>query len=232
MSLSRLKKELEMLQTDPGPGISAWVVDDANILNLEAQIEGPEDSPFKEGTYRLSVHVPERYPMEPPRVRFMTPIYHPNIDSEGRICLDTLKMQPQGCWSPSININTVLLTIRVLMAQPNAEDGLVPDITEEYKRDVNMWKKKALLHSRANAIAKAPEPIETATNTTAAAEGKVAGAAGALPVDAKEDDDDDHDHDDDDKDDDDDDDEDEDEDEEVGVSMFADGAAPKRRRVV
>lgn len=147
-----------MLATDPGPGISAWVVDEANILNMEASIEGPEGSPFGEGSYRLSVQVPERYPLEPPRVRFVTPIYHPNIDSEGRICLDTLKMQPQGCWSPSININTVLLTIRVLMAQPNAEDGLVPDITEEYKRDINLWKKKALEHTRLNAIFSASTP--------------------------------------------------------------------------
>ena len=36
-----------------------------------------------------------RYPFEPPKVRFLTPIYHPNIDDGVRICLDTLKMQPQ-----------------------------------------------------------------------------------------------------------------------------------------
>lgn len=77
-------------------------------------------------------------------MRFITPVYHPNIDNDGRICLDTLKMQPQvlvfchilyylliskkGSWSPSININTLLITIRVLLGCPNADDGLVPDI--------------------------------------------------------------------------------------------------------
>jgi ubiquitin-conjugating enzyme E2 T len=140
--LARIKKEVDMLATDPGPGISAWLVDDDNMLQLQGQIAGPADSPYEGGLFSLSIDLPERYPMEPPRVRFLTPIYHPNIDSDGRICLDTLKMAPHGSWSPSVNINTLLLTIRLLMAQPNAEDGLVPEITEEYKRDAALWRKK------------------------------------------------------------------------------------------
>lgn len=69
-----------------------------------------------------------RYPFEPPKVRFETPIYHPNIDNAGRICLDTLKMRPKGSWLPSINLCTLLTTIRLLMAEPNPDDGLMPDI--------------------------------------------------------------------------------------------------------
>eukprot|EP01041_Mallomonas_annulata_P005952 gene5952-12015_t len=123
----RLKKELEMLANDPGPGISAWPLND-NMFDLQAQIRGPDGSPYSGGIFSLVVTIPNRYPFEPPHVRFVTPIYHPNIDCDGRICLDTLKMQPQGSWSPSINLNTLLLTIRVLMEHPNPDDGLVPEI--------------------------------------------------------------------------------------------------------
>ena len=139
-----------MLATDPGPGICAWA-EDENIMLLHAQIQGPNDSPYVEGLFQLSITVPDKYPFEPPSVRFVTPIYHPNIDSDGRICLDTLKMQPHGSWSPSINLNTLLLTIRVLMGCPNPDDGLVPDITEEYKRDRELWKRKASEHTKLHA---------------------------------------------------------------------------------
>jgi len=143
-------KEIQMLSTDPGPGICAWAEEDNNML-LHAQIQGPNDSPYVDGLFQLTITVPDKYPFEPPAVRFITPIYHPNIDSDGRICLDTLKMQPHGSWSPSINLNTLLLTIRVLMGSPNPDDGLVPDITEEYKRDRELWKRKASEHTKLHA---------------------------------------------------------------------------------
>lgn len=151
-----------MLANDPGPGVSCSPVDD-NMRILEAQIEGPESSPFAKGVFSLSIQIPDRYPIEPPRVRFLTPIYHPNIDGDGRICLDTLKMQPQGSWSPSVNINTLLLTIRLLMDCPNADDGLVPEITDEYKRDIHQWKRKAAEHTKLNAIPKLVPEIEVPT---------------------------------------------------------------------
>ena len=150
-----------MISKDPGPGISAWKMDD-NILKWEAQIQGPAESPYSSGTFLLTLTIPERYPFEPPLVRFSTPIYHPNIDSDGRICLDTLKTQPQGTWTPSININTLLLTIRLLMASPNADDGLVPEITEEYKRDRSLWRRKAEEFTKLHA--KSVEPMMSASD--------------------------------------------------------------------
>ena len=65
------------------------------ILKLmRIEITGPENSPYENGIFELDLSITDRYPFEPPKLRVITPIYHPNIDSTGRICLDLLKMPP------------------------------------------------------------------------------------------------------------------------------------------
>jgi len=122
------------LEADPPFGICAWPKGD-RLDHLEAQMQGPENSPYENGIFTLDIVVPERYPFEPPKVKFLTKIYHPNIDDGGRICLDTLKMEPKGAWTPSLNVSTVLTTIRLLLEEPNGEDGLMPDVTEVFKQN-------------------------------------------------------------------------------------------------
>ncbi|XP_051004195.1 ubiquitin-conjugating enzyme E2 T [Acomys russatus] len=129
---SRLKRELHMLAIEPPPGITCWQEKD-RVDDLRAQILGAVNTPYEKGVFTLAVIIPERYPFEPPQVRFLTPIYHPNIDSSGRICLDILKLPPKGAWRPCLNIATVLTSIQLLMAEPNPDDPLMADISSEFK---------------------------------------------------------------------------------------------------
>ncbi|XP_008158213.2 ubiquitin-conjugating enzyme E2 T [Eptesicus fuscus] len=129
---SRLKRELSLLATEPPPGITCWQ-DTDQMGDLRAQIIGGANTPYEKGVFTLEVSIPERYPFEPPQIRFLTPIYHPNIDSAGRICLDILKLPPKGAWRPSLSIATVLASIQLLMAEPNPDDPLMADISSEFK---------------------------------------------------------------------------------------------------
>lgn len=63
------------------------------------------------------------------QVRFLTKIYHPNIDKLGRICLDILKDK----WSPALQIRTVLLSIQALLSAPNPDDPLAENIAKHWK---------------------------------------------------------------------------------------------------
>jgi len=137
-----MKRELEMLTNEPPPGISCWNIND-KLDELRASILGNEESPFESGIFKLEINIPNRYPFEPPVIKFITPIYHPNIDNGGRICLDLLKMKPKGCWRPSLNIATLLKSIQLLMSHPNPQDPLMADIANEFSSNKCLFVKKA-----------------------------------------------------------------------------------------
>jgi ubiquitin-conjugating enzyme E2 D/E len=130
MALKRINKELLELEKDPPANCSAGPVND-DMFHWQATIMGPGDSPFQGGVFFLSIHFPADYPFKPPKITFTTKIFHPNINSNGAICLDILRSQ----WSPALTISKVLLSICSLLCDPNPDDPLVPDIARTYKTD-------------------------------------------------------------------------------------------------
>ena len=128
----RIVKETERLGSDPVPGITATPSEE-NLRYFEVSIEGPSASPYANGLFRLELFLPDDYPMCAPKLRFLTKIYHPNIDRLGRICLDVLKDN----WSPALQIRTILLSIQALLAAPNPDDPLANDVATEWKNDEN-----------------------------------------------------------------------------------------------
>lgn len=126
----RIIKETQRLMSEPVPGISAAPSED-NLRYFNVIILGPESSPYQGGVYKLELFLPEDYPMAAPKVRFLTRIYHPNVDKLGRICLDILKDK----WSPALQIRTVLLSIQALMSAPNPDDPLDEGVARHWKSD-------------------------------------------------------------------------------------------------
>ncbi|TXG62985.1 hypothetical protein EZV62_009979 [Acer yangbiense] len=102
-----------------------------DMFHWQATIMGPSDSPYAGGVFLVTIHFPPDYPFKPPKVAFRTKVFHPNINSNGSICLDILKEQ----WSPALTISKVLLSICSLLTDPNPDDPLVPEIAHMYKTD-------------------------------------------------------------------------------------------------
>eukprot|EP00927_Polykrikos_kofoidii_P062371 TRINITY_DN57180_c0_g1_i1.p1 TRINITY_DN57180_c0_g1~~TRINITY_DN57180_c0_g1_i1.p1 ORF type:complete len:176 (+),score=22.67 TRINITY_DN57180_c0_g1_i1:81-530(+) len=126
----RIEKETQKLYQEPPPGVSA-VPDEGNYRYFHILMQGPSGTPYDGGKYSLELFLPEGYPMEPPKVRFLTKIYHPNIDKLGRICLDVLKDK----WSPALQIRTVLLSIQALLSAPEPSDPLDTSVADHFTQN-------------------------------------------------------------------------------------------------
>ncbi|XP_029962925.1 ubiquitin-conjugating enzyme E2 D4-like [Salarias fasciatus] len=138
MALKRIQRELNDFKKDPPASCSAGPVGE-DMFHWQATITGPSDSPYSGGVFFLTVNFPTDYPFKPPKVAFTTKIYHPNINSNGSICLDILRSQ----WSPALTVSKVLLSICSLLCDPNPDDPLVPDIAHIYKSDRSKYNKMA-----------------------------------------------------------------------------------------
>ncbi len=130
MSLKRIQKELRDLEKEPPSNCSAGPHQD-NLYHWKGTIMGPSDSPYFGGLFWLDIHFPSDYPFKPPKLKFDTKIYHPNINANGNICLDILSAE----WSPALTISKVLLSISSLLTEPNPDDPLVPSAANLYKTD-------------------------------------------------------------------------------------------------
>lgn len=156
----RVAKEIERMGHNPPLGILMWPLSDS-LENLEASIEGLKDTPYEGGEFHLSITIPPKYPNVPPTIKFKTPIYHPNIDSSGRICLDFLKPQPQGKWTATVSLEMLLTQIQQLMAEPNPNDPLDTKIAQEFTENkakfLETAKKWTEVHAKPNSITKGNE---------------------------------------------------------------------------
>ncbi|EDV21212.1 uncharacterized protein TRIADDRAFT_30629 [Trichoplax adhaerens] len=153
LKTSRVKHELQLLQQLLPQDIICKPINDS-LCEFKASIVGPPASPYADGVFDIEVRLSDRYPFQPPLVKFATPIYHPNIDQSGRICLDQLKMPPAGCWSPSLNIASVLIAVKQLINEANPDDGLMADISAQYKSDRTEFNAVARQWTIKHAIAK------------------------------------------------------------------------------
>ena len=132
-SIWRIRKELMNFNRDPPPICSAGPINEDNIFHWEATILGPWDTPYQGGIFFLNIHFPMNYPYEPPKCRFNTRIFHPNINSNGSISLNIL----QEDWYPNLTIDRILLCISALIADPYLDPypygPLVPEIDHIYR---------------------------------------------------------------------------------------------------
>ncbi|MCJ1309615.1 Ubiquitin-conjugating enzyme E2 11 [Agyrium rufum] len=135
----RLQSELLSLMMSSPPTISAFP-SETSLTTWSATIQGPDSTPYEGLNFKLRFEFPSNYPYAPPTVLFRTPIYHPNVDFSGRICLDILKDK----WSAVLNVLGVLLSLQSLLGEPNNASPLNGEAAELWDKNPAGFKLKVL----------------------------------------------------------------------------------------
>ncbi|KAL6545587.1 Ubiquitin-conjugating enzyme E2 27 [Orobanche gracilis] len=161
VDFARVQKELQECNRDFNvSGIEVIPRSESNLLNLLGTIPGPLGTPYEGGTFKIDIILPvwtvirsgvlnitstgdrvialhvlnnnDGYPFEPPRMRFATKVWHPNISSQsGAICLDILKDQ----WSPALTLKTALLSVQALLSAPEPDDPQDAVVARQYLKE-------------------------------------------------------------------------------------------------
>ncbi|KAF7494927.1 Ubiquitin-conjugating enzyme E2 1 [Sarcoptes scabiei] len=133
----RLMRDFRRIQDDPPPGISAAPMEN-DIMHWNAVIFGPPDTPYEDGTFHLKLTFSEEYPNKPPLVKFVTRMFHPNIYTDGSICLDILQTR----WSPTYDISAILTSIQSLLDEPNPNSPANALAAQLYTENRNEYVKR------------------------------------------------------------------------------------------
>ncbi|MFS8011103.1 putative ubiquitin-conjugating enzyme E2, ubiquitin-conjugating enzyme/RWD [Helianthus anomalus] len=139
--IKQLARELKNLNETPPEGIKVGVNDD-DFSTIFADIEGPAGTPYENGVFRMKLILSRDFPHSPPKGYFLTKIFHPNIATNGEICVNTLKRD----WNPSLGLRHVLIVVRCLLIEPFPESALneqagklLLDNYDEYARHARLY---------------------------------------------------------------------------------------------
>ncbi|SBS96679.1 ubiquitin-conjugating enzyme, putative [Plasmodium malariae] len=162
-----LNQELKDIENENVQEIDAHIKD-SNIFEWVGFIKGPAGTPYEDGHFILDITIPNDYPYNPPKIKFNTKIWHPNISSQtGAICLDVLKNE----WSPALTIRTALLSIQALLSDPQPgiyttnmnkrmHDPQDAEVAKMYKENYSLFLKTASVWTKTFATGPKLEPRE------------------------------------------------------------------------
>uniref|UniRef100_A0A8C4GUV3 UBC core domain-containing protein n=1 Tax=Dicentrarchus labrax TaxID=13489 RepID=A0A8C4GUV3_DICLA len=142
----RILEELKSLHRDPHPYFSIFP-SESDFTFWKIIMEGPPDTPYEKGVFELFCQFGADYPVKPPLVRFVTPVYHCNINSVGRICHNIFDRN----YNAQITMRDILNAVYGLLIIPEPEDPLDSILAEEFLTSPEKYQQEARMHTEETA---------------------------------------------------------------------------------
>lgn len=131
----RLNKEMNDLNKAPLDGVTIALTND-DLTQWHVTILGPEGSPFLGGKFLVHLDFSDSYPFKPPKIKFLTKIYHPNVKTDtGEICTQAIEKQ----WVPTLNAKFVIEAILSVIKNPTLDNALEPEIGQQFSSNYNTF---------------------------------------------------------------------------------------------
>ncbi|KAK1215366.1 Ubiquitin-conjugating enzyme E2 1 [Marasmius sp. AFHP31] len=126
--LRRVNKEISDCKNDKSSNITLELIDNSPF-HLKGSFPGPEETPYEGGKFEVDIVIPDAYPFQPVKMKFITKVYHPNVSSaSGAICLDILK----DAWSPVLTLKSTLISLQSLLCSPEPNDPQDAEVAKHY----------------------------------------------------------------------------------------------------
>jgi len=144
-----IAKHYEKYSKDPIEYLSVEEPNGTNIYKLNFVLTGPKDTPWEDEVYSGIISFPNNYPFSPPEVKFTSKLFHPNVYTDGKVCISILHegVDEYGYedsserWSPVQTIGTIFLSIISLFHAPNCDSPANVDASVLYKKDLKEFTK-------------------------------------------------------------------------------------------
>ena len=144
---------LARAELDGGEFATASFPDPKDLMNFQVNVKANEGY-WSGHEYAFSFTIPDLYPHDPPKVRCLDKIYHPNIDLEGNVCLNVLRKD----WKPVLDINAVIYGLLVLFNEPNPNDPLNHAAAELMRDDPAQFERNVAKSLKGNTVDSEPFP--------------------------------------------------------------------------
>lgn len=149
-SAKLLQNQFKKSQSEPVEGIAVELKDD-NLHEWRVFIEGPKETFYEGGIFQLMMKFPNDYPMSPPSVTFVSDFWHPNVYTDGKVCISILHPPgvdemsgelPEERWLPTQTVTTILLSIISLLSAPNTSSPANVDASVEWRKSPSGYKER------------------------------------------------------------------------------------------